>query len=727
MAMVINSNIQSLNAQRHLNSSLSAQNSATERLSSGLRINSASDDAAGLAIANRMTSQVKGLDMAIRNANDGVSMIQTAEGALSQTTNILQRMRELSIQSANGIYDTGNRGTLNAEVQQLKEEIDRIAETTTFNGLNILDGSLGKVGLQIGEKANQTIDLDIQAMDTKTLGMGSTSTDVKGSANSIAGTTTLSHGDVLINGQSIMALGETWDNAGTTQGFNTLEDLTSLISKNISGVSASTFATNTAEKAGDGILSGASSVQIDYTNNDGTTSNFTVKDTSSLQELADKINQQGGGLVSAAINEGKISISAEGVSDLKVTDSTSAAAAGTFASATGMNGAAAFVTVNSSLALKSDNGEAINIERGTTGTLNDLQQLGFREGNKAGVVEGNKVGGAAFSVGDLSINGVAVGVSATGGVSDKVKVINEVSSDSGVTASAFTTAALDFDGFSGYVGTGATFVLNGHDVTVADGSGTAQTIDDFATAINAETDKTGVTATKLGQKLILEGDVAGISISQSSTAVTVSTATVSGTDLAGIFGHGASTTGQGTVNFIAGDVEAATAGAAGVDVAASLGIGAATPAARVADGGIKLTSENGSPISVTNKDAAAQVKSGLLDANSAADGKFGAAVNSLDISTAAGANKAIDILDTAIQTISDVRGELGAVTNRLDFTVQNLANVSENASAAKSRIMDADFAAESANLSRAQVLQSAGNAMLAQANSRPQQVLSLLQ
>ena len=179
MAMVINSNIQSLNAQRHLNNSLDAQNTATERLSSGLRINSAKDDAAGLAIANRMTSQVQGLNQAVRNANDGAALIQTAEGGLEETTNILQRMRELSIQSANGTYDTGNRDTLNAEVKQLKQEIDRISETTSFNGLNILDGKLGDIDLQVGENANQTITLELGSSSTKKLGAGS-SPDVVG-------------------------------------------------------------------------------------------------------------------------------------------------------------------------------------------------------------------------------------------------------------------------------------------------------------------------------------------------------------------------------------------------------------------------------------------------------------------------------------------------------------------------------------------------------------------
>ena len=133
MALVINSNISSLNAQRQLASNAESLNTAMERLTSGRRINSAADDAAGLAIANRMTSQVRGLNQAVRNANDGISLIQTAEGALVESTNILQRIRELSIQSANGTYSDGNRSTLNAEVQQLVKELDRISETTTFN------------------------------------------------------------------------------------------------------------------------------------------------------------------------------------------------------------------------------------------------------------------------------------------------------------------------------------------------------------------------------------------------------------------------------------------------------------------------------------------------------------------------------------------------------------------------------------------------------------------
>src|SRR5690606_24524871 len=155
-----------------------ALDKATERLSSGQRVNSAKDDAAGLAISNRMTSQIRGLDQAIRNANDGVSLVQTAEGALQEVTNMLQRIRELAIQSANGIYNDIDRRTLDAEVQQLKLEMNRISETTSFNGQKLLDGSLGDTFLQVGSQANETMNVKIGSFATSRL--GGTSGDIVG-------------------------------------------------------------------------------------------------------------------------------------------------------------------------------------------------------------------------------------------------------------------------------------------------------------------------------------------------------------------------------------------------------------------------------------------------------------------------------------------------------------------------------------------------------------------
>ncbi len=170
MALTINTNVSSLNAQRNLGRTQGELSTSMERLSSGLRINSAKDDAAGLAISDRMTSQIRGLNQAARNANDGISLAQTAEGAMQESTNILQRMRELSVQAANATNSAADRSALQAEVNQLKTEMNRISQSTTFNGLRILDGSFVSQQFQVGPNANETIGVSIQSMAADDLG-----------------------------------------------------------------------------------------------------------------------------------------------------------------------------------------------------------------------------------------------------------------------------------------------------------------------------------------------------------------------------------------------------------------------------------------------------------------------------------------------------------------------------------------------------------------------------
>ena len=149
MGLFINTNQSALNAQRQLNSTTNSLGRSFERLSSGLRINGAKDDAAGLSITTRFSAQIRGLNQAVRNSNDGISLAQTAEGALNETTNILQRIRELAIQSANDTNNDSDRASLQAEVSQLKDELDRIAETTNFNGYKVLDGTFLAQDLQV--------------------------------------------------------------------------------------------------------------------------------------------------------------------------------------------------------------------------------------------------------------------------------------------------------------------------------------------------------------------------------------------------------------------------------------------------------------------------------------------------------------------------------------------------------------------------------------------------
>ncbi|MGB3210530.1 MAG: flagellin, partial [Desulforhopalus sp.] len=207
MAITINTNVMSLNAQRNLGKSQGSLANSMERLSSGLRINSAKDDAAGLAISDRMTSQIRGLNQAARNANDGISLAQTAEGALQESTNILQRMRELAVQSANDTNSASDRASLNDEVTQLKAELDRIAETTEFNGRKVIDGSLKDATFQVGANAgtNQTISFNIKSALAADLSSDGTVVSAPNGApiSGTAVTGSLSAGELIVNGHDV--------------------------------------------------------------------------------------------------------------------------------------------------------------------------------------------------------------------------------------------------------------------------------------------------------------------------------------------------------------------------------------------------------------------------------------------------------------------------------------------------------------------------------------------
>ncbi|WP_137894100.1 flagellin [Ramlibacter sp. 2FC] len=212
MGMSVNTNVVSMNAQRNLGASQNTLATAMQRLSSGLRVNSAKDDAAGLAISERMNAQVRGLNVAARNANDGISLAQTAEGALGKVGDMLQRMRELAVQSANATNSQTDRDALQAEVSQLKDEIDRVANTTAFNGKKLLDGSFLAEKFQVGANASETIDVASIA-DANLAQLGSVSSASTQNSTAITDLTAAAAGGLLINGTDIGALTA----AGTTQ------------------------------------------------------------------------------------------------------------------------------------------------------------------------------------------------------------------------------------------------------------------------------------------------------------------------------------------------------------------------------------------------------------------------------------------------------------------------------------------------------------------------------
>lgn len=175
MSITVNTNVSAMTAQRYLNNATDSVNQSMERLSSGFKINSAKDDAAGLQISNRLTSQSRGLDVAVRNANDGISIAQTAEGAMNESTNILQRMRDLSLQSSNGSNTTADREALQQEVGALNDELNRIAETTSFGGSRLLNGQFGTKSFQIGADSGEAVMLGLNSMRSDSASMGGTS------------------------------------------------------------------------------------------------------------------------------------------------------------------------------------------------------------------------------------------------------------------------------------------------------------------------------------------------------------------------------------------------------------------------------------------------------------------------------------------------------------------------------------------------------------------------
>jgi flagellin len=711
MALVINTNTASLNAQRQLMSSGTALDRSTERLSSGQRINSAKDDAAGLAIANRMTSQVRGLDQAVRNANDGVSLIQTAEGALQESTNILQRMRELAVQSANGIYSNSDRATLNAESKQLIAELDRIAKSTSFNGRNLLDGSLGKVDLQVGSEANQTISFKVQAMDAKTLGMGSTSVDVLGAELNLQASvfaaslgTDIKDGDIMINGQSI----GTFD-TGASGAADTLDDLVNNINEKVSSVTASALTQLNASTVGNGIIDNdaGEGLNITVAALNGATQTYQIREnTTSLSQLADVIGRVTGGAVNASIGEdGTLTlgnntgatITVAAVGGLNLTDSIGMTA-----------NKGDGLSQRGQLVLTSNDDKPITITRGSTGSLKDLDNLGFRETASKGVIEGAGLGAGtlgadlSWGVGDVKINGVAISNKDTDSLIGKINAINKSTSETGVTANAFSTATLDFNGVSitntTFAGTNSTLTVNGVTIDFASVSSLAEMVTEF----NKNSNDTGVTAKLNGNTIVLKSDQGAMVFANNSTSVFNGTA-------------------DGFHNVELIEFQAGTIGEVSTSMTAVTATGAA-----VVEAGIKLTSSNGNPISFELGLNASAGEIGILEANSSSGGASGSSIASLSIDTQANAQKAIKVIDNALTTINDTRASLGAVNNRLDFTVSNLSSIAEKTTAARSRIVDADFAAETASLSRAQVLQQAATAMLAQSNARPQQVLSLL-
>ncbi|MFP2770612.1 flagellin [Oceanisphaera sp. KMM 10153] len=308
MAITVNTNVTGMTAQRNLNQSSSALATSMERLATGSRINSAKDDAAGLQISNRLNSQVRGLGVAMKNASDGISIAQTAEGAMNESTNILQRMRDLSLQSANGTNSADDRKAIQKEVSALQSELTRIAETTSFGGQNLIDGSFGSRTLQVGANSNETIDLTLKNVSADSI--GSNRFTLAGSALGQA-TLTAANGVTASAGFTIKGTG---DDVGVAIGAG---QSASTIASNINKESANTGVS--AEASTQAELSGlAVKGKIDFDLN-GSSISANISDPGDLSALADAINAKATDTgVQASVDGGTLTLTDKSGADIGI-------------------------------------------------------------------------------------------------------------------------------------------------------------------------------------------------------------------------------------------------------------------------------------------------------------------------------------------------------------------------------------------------------------------------
>jgi flagellin len=721
---VINTNVKSSLASDALRINERALSGAMQQLSTGKRINSAKDDAAGLAISTRMTADLRGMSMAMKNANDGISMMQTAEAALGEITNMLQRMRELAVQAATGSMSTANRKQLQAEFDQLAAEIDNVSKTTNFNNIKLLDGSAKGVAIQTGTKQGDQVKVDINSASTKALGIQGYA--IRGSVQSgrVGEMSDVAFDDIMINGRAWAKAD--YDSAADAPTANQASGLASIVNDN----TGSTGVRATAYNIVRGFLPTVSS----FADGDLNINGIDVRAAGNVEELVSNINRDVAGITAVLEKDGTINLSNNTGDDIIIAGNAPLTAG--FNDAGGLAGDG---TYTGYVALESVTGDDVaivvrNPTNGYTsggGTLDDLARLGFNEIKADGSVTGQQVMwfngssntdkfGALTLDDSVKINGISLGTTSDGSAAAKVAAINALSEQTGVKASAFTEVVARLDltqTMADYNGTTETFSINGTVINLSDidGNGTdAANLHDVVKAIEFYGPQ-GVkaTATERGELKLTSDTGQNVTVKDTSGALVLSfddsaAPSVGTRTLAAEEGF------DNTWNATWGDDTDSTDGFTytnDADFTDGVTFG----------GRINLSSSVGAEINLKG-DYISLRKLGLNEMGGSSSSLGGA----LTILTQESAGHAITKLDVAIDTVSTERATLGAFQNRLTAAVDNLASSSTNLTEARSRILDTDYASATTELARAQIIQQAATAMLAQANQAPQQVLSLL-
>jgi flagellin len=745
MALGINTNVASLNAQNQLSKSQGMNDQALQRLSSGLRINSAKDDAAGLAISTRFSAQISGLNVAVRNANDAISLSQTAEGALNEVTNNLQRIRELAVQSANSTNSSSDREALNQEVQQRIEEVNRIAGQTAFNGLKVLDGSFGDAVFQVGANVGETIGLDLNT---------SVRTDAVGGvaqATSVDLSSVISEGSPAVTGSA------------ATAAFN----LSGLLGTDFSAAASSSTATVTAASLAQDFSSTAASASVAF----GATPLIAGSDTVALNGVTFSFVDENGG-TSAVVDASNVNVSVDFTGGATQAEAVAAlASAITLAvTDTGLAGTGTALA-NLSAAPDGVTDTTLNITDGTTGdavTISSLTATVAAGTDPTPTINAEVDRSAVFTIADGTNSGtftlntdlsgetaanIATAITiASGdfGVSGSSGDLVFTSTATGLTTGAPTLTAAETSAGNG--GVDGTVTVSGAQagvdaaaislvigdpgegnvtVSLAADLSTGTTADQSAALLAAITGALAGTpefsATEDGAGSITltdEANVAGsFTLSNAGSAVTATSTTSGVVDDAGSSAASITLAANNlTFQFGDGDALAVAAGTYSTvqSFVDSVNTALGSNASAVLGDDNVLTITSGEAITVAATGDAST-------AFTAGENVVSGSLQDADVLTVDGANSTIQRVDAALTSISDLRSTFGAIQNRFESTIANLSTSVENLSASNSRILDADFASETAELAKSQVLQQAGISVLAQANARPQQVLSLLQ
>ncbi|MBM3407572.1 MAG: flagellin protein FlaA [Betaproteobacteria bacterium] len=661
---IINTNVKALFAHQALKVNDRSMTDNMNQLSTGKRINSAKDDAAGLAIGVRMTADLRGISVAIRNANDGISMMQTAEGALGEISNMLQRMRELSVQAANGTMSRSNREALQAEMDQLVAEIDNVAETTNFNGIKLINGQNNPVMLQTGVKEGEQVQVGVVDARSKSLGLqgfaveGEMTSGRVGSIASIDATD-----DVLINNKPAFASSVTVPVSNT----NAAKVLASAINTNIGQHQVKVTAFNT--------LRGTTPTAESFAAGALKINSKDVGAAGSVAELVSNINRDVGGIIATLSQAGTIELSNNTGEDIVIgATSTAGFVSGTY---TGYISMDSLTNEGIKLFARSD----ANGYPGGVGTVADLQRMGLNETSDGAAFTGVSVSSASIAVSDdIRINGVRIGTSADSSAIAKASTINLVAEQTGVKATALTEVQVSVN-LNNVAA--ASMSINGAAIDTT----TVLTLADLTSKINAA----GVNG------IIASASNSGVLILKSAGGADITVNDTSGTPMV----TGASS--------LSGDTGSGT-------------LGTGNPGLTV-KGRITLYSDVSAAIRVEAETPAALAKIGIA-AQGGTDVLVGGA---LTIVTQEAAGRALSSVDRALDQILVNRATLGAFQNRLTVAVDNLMTTSGALNQSRSRIMDADYAQISTELARNQIIQQAGTAILAQANTSQQSVLQLLQ